>query len=58
MQITTVTTGVSKISKTVKRNLTFILMLLFSHKVAFIENKAKLLCVTIQKRARAFTATV
>ena len=40
---------VNKILKTVQRNLTFILkrMLVFSHKMVFIENEAALLCVTV-----------
>ena len=33
-------------------------MLLVSHKAIFRENKAVYLCITIQKRARAFVATI
>ena len=61
---------VSRISKTVQRNLIFILnvlsessiyltlLLIVSHKMVFIENKTALLCVTTQKHARAFAATI
>ena len=31
-------------------------MLVFSHKMVFIENEAALLCVTMWERARAFAA--
>ena len=33
-------------------------MLLLSHKTIFCENEAVYLCITIQKRARAFVATI
>ena len=33
-------------------------MLVFSHKMVFIENEAALLRVTMQKRARIFAATI
>ena len=33
-------------------------MLVFSHKMVFIENKAGLLCVTMRERARAFAITI
>ena len=33
-------------------------MLVVSHKMAFIENEAALLCVTMWERARSFTATI
>ena len=31
-------------------------MLLFSHKLVFIENETALLCVTMRERARAFAS--
>ena len=61
---------VSRISKTVQRNLIFILnvlsgssiyltlLLIVSHKMVFIENKTALLCVTMREHARAFAATI
>ena len=63
-------TDVSKISKTVQPNLTFILnfilpsfqslllkrILAFSHKMIFIENEAALLCATMRELAREFAA--
>ena len=33
-------------------------MLVFSHKIVFIENEAVLLCVTMRERARTFVATI
>ena len=33
-------------------------MLVFSHKIVFIENKAALLCVAMRERARTFVATI
>ena len=33
-------------------------MLLFSHKMVFIENEAALLCVTMQECAKTFAATI
>ena len=33
-------------------------MLLVLHKVAFIENEAVLLCVTMRERERVFAATI
>ena len=33
-------------------------MLVFSHKIVFIENEAALLCVTMRERARKFASTI
>ena len=33
-------------------------MLVFSHKMVFIENEAELLCVTMRERARTFAVTI
>ena len=33
-------------------------MLVFSHKIVFIENEAALLCATMRERAKAFAAAI
>ena len=33
-------------------------MLVFSHKMVFIENETDLMCVTLRERARTFAATI